>query len=122
MVGKILFLEAKMARYGANVTYQGLSGKTYTFELWELDSAWAKVPAVFIATKKDYNPRGEGVYPILGCGETSDMRDFFSDKLTIKQLKESGAKMVCVRRETNRQIREKVKEDIKGYYSPECND
>ena len=101
-----------MGRYGADVVIKGQSGREYVFELWELDSYWAEVPAVYFFTRKFYNEVGMGTYPIIHIGETPDLRDCFSNNQAIESFQDEGARLICVLREVNPVVREQIAEDI----------
>lgn len=101
-----------MARYGADILIKGQSGQEYIFELWEIDSYWAKVPAVYVFTRKHYNKKGMGVYPVIFCGETANLRECLSNNQIIEFYKKEGARLLCIRRETSSAIREEIATDI----------
>ena len=105
-----------MGRYGADVKFMGSSGNAYDFELWEINSRWTEVPAVFIASKKEYD-HGQTRFLMLGCAETSNLREYLSNERILEQLKASGAKLICVLREGNRRTRQMIQADIRKYYS-----
>jgi hypothetical protein len=39
----------------------------------------------------------------------------------IKCFESENAKLICVHRETNREIRRKISRDLNGSYNPPCN-
>jgi hypothetical protein len=111
-----------MARFTGNVNFTGRSGIKYLFELWDLESTLAPVAANYIITKQGHNLVDGGKYPVIYCGETFNLRKEFSNHEKADCFQKEGAKLLCVRRERNRQIRKDIDRDLKRYYSPPCND
>ena len=56
-----------------NVRIKGVSGKTYTFRAYPLDTRFAEFGAVYFITGRERDPEGRIAHSRIYCGETSNM-------------------------------------------------
>ncbi len=99
------------------IPFQGLSGKTYHYFLYDLDAEHMPAPANYVVVKvtpTSYEP----VY----IGETEDVSRCFGGHELMSCFQSHGAMHVCLRlNEQDQAVRAREKQDLIDFYQPPCN-
>lgn len=108
-----------MAKLGT-ITYEGISGTQYEFDVYIIDTSFNDVGAVYIITKR-YQSESGYTHTHIYAGQTSDLSERFDDHHKKDCFDAHGANCVCVHRDDNEQSRVYKEDDLIKAYNPPCN-
>jgi hypothetical protein len=107
----------------ADLPVKGLSGATYTFEVYPISSNWAEVGAVYLVTKRVQKPDGGGNHTYIYVGQTENLKTRHSSHHKAECFVQHGANCLCVIVKPGEQERLNIEKDIlKSGQSFPCND
>lgn len=103
----------------ATITLAGLSGKQYSYEIFEIDQKFRAVACNYAFATKTPSQK----YSILYVGETNDFSERFTNQHEgLECSKSKGATHVFIRVNSGRnQARLDEETDIRQNYNPDCN-
>lgn len=110
-----------MASLGT-IDYKGLSGKTYTFNIYDLNSSWNEVSVVYLVTRAFTKENGKLYHSLIYIGQTDNLKERFSNHHKQNCFNIKNANRLCLIVENNEAVRLQIESDlIKGNKAP-CND
>lgn len=110
-----------MAKIG---TYEvaGISGKKYSFDIYQYDSTWKEVAVVYVVTKRVQNPKGGGSHTNIYVGETGNLKERFGGHHKSDCFTNNGANCLSVLHESSEDRRLAIESDILDGGTWPCND
>jgi len=108
--------ESAMASIG-EITFQGKSGASYGFTIYNWGTTFEAFGAVYVVTK-----RASTGYTPLYVGQTEDMSERFDNHHKAGCFERNGADSICVRTEESESSRLAIEADLVANYNPICND
>jgi len=100
---------------------RGRSGNVYPFRVYPLPSALKPIEAVFVISKRIMESDGRGDHEPLYIGQTEDLADSLANYKKLPCVNKYRANCVCVHAAAGETEREKIENDLLGYYSLPCN-
>jgi hypothetical protein len=99
-------------------SFLGSSRALYSFNVYTMDSDFRDdISAVYVFSST--NEKGQ-YQPVL-VGETSQLGNHVRGQKSSPQLKENGAKFICVQLDKDENNRKSTATDLISYYTPPCN-
>ena len=105
-----------MAKLGT-ITFTGVSGIRYTFEIFAWGQAFNPIGAVYFITKCD----GQGNHTSIYVGQTRDLSERFDNHHKASCFQRHGANRICVLVEGQEKRRLEIETDLIRSYHPPCN-
>ena len=104
----------------ATIEFTGASGKNYTFQIYDFQTNFNAVPAVYVVTRRQ---KENGVYShtVLYVGQTDNLFERFENHHKANCFRNNYANAICVRVEYNEQVRLNIESDLIRKYRPPCN-
>lgn len=109
-----------MANLGT-ITYKGVSGKEYTFDVFDLNSTWNEVAAIYLVTHA-YSEGSKIMHNAIYVGQTDNLKQRFADHHKQPCFNSKNANRLCVIRENNEAVRLVAENDLIRGIMPPCND
>ena len=103
-----------------NLNLTGVSGRTYTFNVWPLSSKFSNVSAVYAVTKRT----AQGIsanHTVVYIGQTSALIERFDDHHKANCFARNSANCLCVLRVNSKDDRLEIEADLIANYNPTCN-
>ena len=111
-----------MAKLGS-ITYDGISGKEYSFDIYALPGEWNSVTGFYLITKRVRdNINGGHTHTLLYVGETDDLKVRMSNHHKQNCFGKNNANCLCWLDESNENRRLSIESDICEKWNPKCND
>jgi len=104
-----------MTRLG-NVRIKGVSGKTYTFRAYPLETEFQAFGAVYFITSRNLNPDGRISHSRIYCGQTSNISITSDSVSRTLSLKAYEANCICILQEEAEVSRVEIEKDIHNNY------
>ena len=79
-----------------NVRIKGVSGKTYTFGAYPLDTRFAEFGAVYFITGRELDSKGRIAHSRIYCGQTSNMSVCPYSAQQSASFKANYANCICI--------------------------
>ncbi len=100
---------------------KGKSGNSYTFKVYDINSNWNSVAAVYSVTRATSN-EGKISHHIIYIGQTNDLKERFQNHHKQYCFDSNHANRLCVLIENNVNKRLYIESDLIANYNPKCND
>lgn len=104
------------------VTFTGVSGNTYDFTAYSLNTSFNNVGAIYAFTKQYHDNQGTSRYRPLYIGKTSELGDRIDGHEKWNCVNENGVNSICVYREDSATKRSEIETDLLANYSTPCNE
>jgi len=110
-----------MASLG-KITFYGASGKAYVFDIYDLNSSWNEVPAIYVVTRAHSDADGTIRHAAIYIGQTDNLKQRFSNHHKQSCFNLNRANRLCIIVENSEAARLNAETDlIRGNKTP-CND
>jgi len=110
-----------MARI-STVSFTGISGKEYEFNVYHLGVNFNAIGAVYAITLREQNASGEYNHTIIYIGESGDLSDRFDSHHKADCFNTNSANCICIHADDNKDSRLEKEQDLIENYEPPCND
>jgi len=110
-----------MAKLGS-VTFVGDSGKKYDFIVYSLDTGFDAVGAVYFFTERTEKSDGGFVHSsYVYVGQTGDLSERFDNHHAMPCIEKNGANCICIHKESSKDKRCEIEQDLIDNYNTLCN-
>ena len=103
------------------IRLKGISGVSYPFKVYVLNSKLRSVEAVFVISSRICQSDGRESHNLLYVGQTDDLAASLSYFQKLPWMKQNSANALLVLGEDEEQKRIEIVEDIRKYYSLESD-
>jgi len=103
-----------------NVRIKGVSGKTYTFRAYPLETTFAEFGAVYCITSRSHNPDGRISHSRIYCGATDNLSHRPDDAQQTISFKANKANCICILPNANEKLRMEIERDVHTNYKFLC--
>jgi len=109
-----------MAKLGT-ITLTGVSGASYTFNIYPWGTSFRAVAAVYAVTKRYTDSKRGHTHTVLYVGQTEDLSTRFDNHHKAACFTRNGANCICTDPEESESTRREVETDLIESYKPRCN-
>ncbi len=109
-----------MASLGT-ITYKGASGKEYTFNIYDFNSSWNEVPAIYFVTHA-FNSGSQIMHKAIYIGQTDNLKQRFLNHHKQACFSSHNANRLCIIIEKSENARLATETDLIRAIKPPCND
>jgi predicted GIY-YIG superfamily endonuclease len=106
----------------ATLTLSGKSGDKYDFNVYQFDTSFKQVAAVYAVTKRYKKQDGSHTHTIIYIGQTDNLSERFDDHHKAECFSRNNANCICVHKETSEKERLRIESDLLAARDPDCND
>jgi hypothetical protein len=110
-----------MAKIGT-ATAKGISGTSYSFNVYPITESFKAIGAVYIITKRTPKPDGGGEHKFVYIGQTGDLSERFNDHHKDACFQKQGANYIWVHANQSEERRFDIETDLCRYHDAPCND
>ncbi|WP_339783358.1 hypothetical protein [uncultured Marinobacter sp.] len=99
----------------------GVSGTTYTFDVYPYDTKFKAIAAVYYISRRTEKSDGSGTHTAIYVGETEDMSTRFDSHHDEACFKRNNANCKSILKETSGRRRLEIEADLVSSLNPPCN-
>ncbi len=99
-----------------NVRIKGLSGRTYTFRAYPLETRFAEFGAVYFITERKLDSKGRTSHSRIYCGQTSNLSVCPYTAEQLASFQKYDANCICILPVQGESSRSAIEQDIHQNY------
>lgn len=103
-----------------NVRIRGVSGRIYTFRAYPIETAFARVGAVYFISSRNHQPDGRISHSRIYCGETGNLSTRPDVVNSANSFKINNANCICILPKEDGSLRAEIERDIHRKYKFLC--
>ena len=104
------------------ITLVGKSGTPYIFEIYNLNTVFNPVSAVYAFTRAEPSTSGIPYHTVLYVGQTGDLKSRIATHEKLQCVLSRGGNRICVRATPFEQDRLNIEKDLCQSNEPACNE
>ncbi len=105
----------------SQVDFSGKLEKSYTFDVYDLNSDLDSIAAVYIVSLREMGADKKYVHTVIYIGETDDLKKRFADHEKWPCFKKNKANALCVHPESSGKTRLDIETDLRATRDTDCN-
>ena len=105
----------------STISFKGESNKSYSFNVYTLDSNFNEIPAVYVVTNRSKS-KDSYSHTTIYIGHTDNLKERFENHHKQACFDKHDANALCIHQESSEKQRLAIESDLIEAKNPPCND